>query len=256
MKRFLLTGVAFAAVAAGSARAADLPAAVPAYQPPPVVVAFNWTGCYVGGQIGGQWGSWTAGVEYPGVSATRAFDGTSSFIGGAQVGCNYQPIGSAFVVGIESDVIGAKNKFSGEVFRFGAGPDHFDATGEIGTQGSVRLRLGAAWDRLLVYAAAGLTRAQVNASHAVVRDGVGATIFTLESNRNGWNIGFGFDYAFAGGWNAGLEYRYTNYGSYDYAIPAGAFPAGFFAHTASADNISTNDVRLRLNYLFGGPVRR
>ena len=122
MKRFLLTGVAFAAVAAGSARAADLPAAVPAYQPPPVVVAFNWTGCYVGGQIGGQWGSWTAGVEYPGVSATRAFDGTSSFIGGAQVGCNYQPIGSAFVVGIESDVIGAKNKFSGEVFRFGAGP--------------------------------------------------------------------------------------------------------------------------------------
>src|SRR6266496_1003518 len=60
MKKFLLAGVAALALgAAGSANAADL--GRPVYKAPPVAVpvpvrVFSWTGCYVGGNIGGAWG--------------------------------------------------------------------------------------------------------------------------------------------------------------------------------------------------------
>jgi outer membrane immunogenic protein len=89
-----------------------------------------------------------------------------------------------------------------------------------------------------------------------VRDGVGTALFESNVDKTGWNLGVGFEYAFVGGWTAGLEYRYTSYGSHNYAIPGGAFPAAFFPHTASADNIHTNDFRFRLNYLFGNPIGR
>jgi outer membrane immunogenic protein len=255
VRKLFLGCAALMAGMAGPAIGADLKA--PVYKAPPPVAVFNWTGCYVGGEVGGQWGHWTADVDYQGIHASRGFSGDGSFIGGGQVGCNYQPVGSWWVIGLEGDVVGARDKFSGEVFRGtgGVATDHFDATGKIGTQGSARLRVGAAWDRLLLYVAGGGTWAKLTADHLVVRDGVGAAIFETSPTRFGWNIGVGGEYAFAGNWTAGLEYRFTDYGSFNYAIPAGNFPAAFFAHTASADNIHTHDVRFRLNYLFNaGPV--
>ena len=52
-------GIALGAIfGVGTAGAADLPAATytpapPATAPPPAVVAYNWTGCYLGGYVGG-----------------------------------------------------------------------------------------------------------------------------------------------------------------------------------------------------------
>jgi outer membrane immunogenic protein len=217
---------------------------------------YNWSGCYLGGQIGGQWGGWTAGVNYvaPGTTAvgTRALDAKGSFAGGIQLGCNYQPVASMFVVGVEGDLLAAKNTFDGEVYRFAAPlTDHFDGKGRIGNQASLRLRIGAAWDRLFVYAAGGATVATLDITHTLVRDGVGSSIFYNSSTRLGYNVGAGFEYALASGWTAGLEYRYTTYGSNDYVISSGVVPFPFVTHTANAENIHTNDVRFRLNYVFG-----
>ena len=56
MKKILLAGVAFTALIAGPAIAADL--ARPVYRAPVAVVAapaWNWTGFYIGGNLGGAW---------------------------------------------------------------------------------------------------------------------------------------------------------------------------------------------------------
>jgi outer membrane immunogenic protein len=265
MKNLMRPGIAVAALvalAAGSpAIAADM--AVPVYRGgPPPVGPYNWiwTGCYIGGQIGGQWSSWIADVRFPPFFdyADQSFRDDGRFIYGGQVGCNYQPIGTPFVAGLEADVVGAsRREFGGEVFRFAppAATDHFDASGAIRAQGSLRVRLGVALDRMLLYAAGGVSWANISATHTVLRDGVGAVATSVSSTRSGWNVGIGAEYLFANNWTIGLEYRYADYGSFDYAIPAnaGAFP--FPAHTASVDHWRTHDVRLRLNYLFSaGPV--
>ena len=52
-------------------------------------------------------------------------------------------------------------------------------------------------------------------------------------------------------WSARIEYRYTDYGSLSYNIPAGTTGTlSWAAFTIGADNLRTQDVRLRLNYLF------
>ena len=62
MKRVLLSITFAAAAAMGSAHAADLP--VRTYTKAPVLVtpAYDWSGFYLGGHIGGGWGNkdWTA----------------------------------------------------------------------------------------------------------------------------------------------------------------------------------------------------
>src|SRR5262245_38629937 len=51
MKKFLLGSVGLAAMLAGPAMAADMRVA----PPPPPVVYYDWSGAYVGGNIGGVW---------------------------------------------------------------------------------------------------------------------------------------------------------------------------------------------------------
>ena len=260
MNKSFFAGVALLAFTIGSAAAADLPAQK-LYKPAPPPVLFNWSGCYVGGQIGGQWGNWTAGVYHdvgidPNIARpSRDLSGKASFIGGGQIGCNYQFAGSSSVIGIEGDIAApSKNTFSGEVFRFAplAQIDHIDAAGKIGTQGSVRLRAGVTWDRALLYFAGGATWAELTANHFIVGTAGGTAAIENSKTKTGWNVGLGFEYAFASNWTAGVEYRYTNYGSaFSYTVPAGPF---FVTHTASVDQVYTSDVRFRVNYLFGGPV--
>ena len=75
MTKLMWAGVVLVASVAGPALAADLPARV--YNPLPPA-PFNWSGCYLGGQIGAQSGRWTSGVNYTNpvapASGSRDFD--------------------------------------------------------------------------------------------------------------------------------------------------------------------------------------
>jgi outer membrane immunogenic protein len=125
MKKILLASVAaLATVSAFSAFAADLPSrkAAPVYAPPPPM----WTGFYAGlnagynfgtnsnayaSNWGGNWvDSFPGKGALPGVAAlatsASASNTQSGFIGGGQVGYNYQ-YGSNIVIGVEADIQGS-----------------------------------------------------------------------------------------------------------------------------------------------------
>jgi outer membrane immunogenic protein len=75
---------------------------------PPAPPPFTWTGCYVGGHVGGGWGHKTWSDHSPertdgeplsfiggfGTTASVSHN-TSGWLGGGQVGCDYQftPVG-------------------------------------------------------------------------------------------------------------------------------------------------------------------
>ena len=169
-------------VMAGTAGAADLGVATP---PPP---AFNWSGCYVGGFIGGarsdgdmtftdlgnaQFRSYSGGVVAGGLENQHSWSigSGSSVTAGGTGGCNWQPVGSAFVLGIEGEASYMKSQ--GSAFDPLRSPTLAAATpdvlgnGKIGNwYGMITGRVGYAWDRALFYVKGGAAFVQLEASVA------------------------------------------------------------------------------------------
>ena len=85
------------ALAADIARGPPHPYVPPVYVPPPVPIP-SWTGCYVGGNIGGAWSN----VDLSGVSGASFSATNSGFAGGGQIGCDYNWLQSQWVVGIRN----------------------------------------------------------------------------------------------------------------------------------------------------------
>jgi outer membrane immunogenic protein len=110
LTRNLLAGIAVIMLAAASAAsAADISAQRAPMPMAFVAPPFSWTGFYVGANVGGGWASSTLSDSFTGVSLGNS---TSGFVGGGQLGYNYQ-IGN-FVVGPEWTFEGASLKWYGE----------------------------------------------------------------------------------------------------------------------------------------------
>ena len=120
MKKILLSSVALLGMAV-AAQAADLPRRTMA--PAPYVAAvpvFTWTGFYVGVNAGYGWsdngqddrfrlgsGDVFTGSAPGTVSFRTNNDESEGFLGGAQIGYNWQfTPGNGFVVGVETDIQG------------------------------------------------------------------------------------------------------------------------------------------------------
>jgi outer membrane immunogenic protein len=167
MKRLLFGTVALVALAT-AATAADLYTKARPLPPPPVAPPlFSWTGFYVGGNIGAGWEDFNITDRLTGLnfgSNTR-----SAFIGGGQVGFNYQ-VSPFFVLGVEGFFDGiASNKNTGNgvvvpgvgLVTASAQPDWVStAAGRIGFT-------GPGFDHWLFYAKGG--GGWVQASARVVR---------------------------------------------------------------------------------------
>src|SRR4051812_10604277 len=99
----LIVALSTLAASAAPALAADMAARYSKAPVAPPVMVYNWTGCYIGGNVGGAWSRIretsisVAGV--PLVSDFGASEGTG-VIGGAQIGCDYQFAGN-FVFGVQ-----------------------------------------------------------------------------------------------------------------------------------------------------------
>ncbi|MDJ1160011.1 porin family protein [Chelatococcus sp. SYSU_G07232] len=198
MKRLLCT-VAALGFAAGAASAADLPSRRVA--PAPVVPVFTWTGFYVGVNAGYGFGEFSKGA---------GFDDPDGFIGGGQIGYNYQF--GQFVAGLEADIQYADLKGSTSALRFANG-NVGRGRGEVEYFGTVRGRVGVAFDRALVYVTGGLAYGETKFSGVDTTAGIA---FSKSDTRTGWTLGGGIEYAFTNNLTARAEYLYVDLGDNRY----------------------------------------
>jgi outer membrane immunogenic protein len=173
MKRILIaSAVAFAA--GGQALAADLP---PPMAPPPrapamyvpVVPLYNWTGFYLGGNLGFG----LTGGNFNSPAGTSVSTTTStSFLGGGQVGVNYE-FGGDVVIGAEAMFDWLPNtKNSVNLVTSPGGATLGSATINNRWLTTATGKLGYAWDRVLLYTKGGGAWVGTNTSSATTAAGV------------------------------------------------------------------------------------
>jgi len=258
MKTLLLATAAAVAIV-GTASAADLrPAPFAPVLPP----AFSWTGCYLGGFAGGAWVDDITvnngyGPVLPLASNSWGYSLDSSFIAGGTLGCNWQPIGSPLVFGIEGE-LGYIDLSGSASVPFGT--NVIFASASIGnTYGMVTGRLGYAVDRILFYVKGGaaFVEESVTVAHPAFAGVTPAYVTTVSNNDARWTIGGGIEWAFANNWTLKGEYMFIGSDSnspcaFNPGNPGvvGGLPAGNYCWNHSGlDGINT--AKIGLNYRFG-----
>lgn len=202
LKRVIVVAVAALCVSS-AVQAADMPIKGPYYKAAPAV--FNWTGWFVGGQIGAGNGD----HDRVTAAASNSYD-SSGIIGGLHVGYNWQARGSSLVWGIEADINAANIK--GDDAGFGGFVDE----STLRWAGSIRGRLGIANNNWLFYGTAGWAFGRIRHFNS------GGAPLNNDADVDGWTAGAGIEWAFAPRWTTRIEYRYYDLG--DYSLAPGVLP--------------------------------
>jgi outer membrane immunogenic protein len=231
----LAAGIAFSVC---TATAADLPPGPP--PPPPVAPiayappVYNWTGIYFGGHLGGGY----AGSSWSDPITGSGSDNFSSwgFLGGVQAGGNIQF--NRLVLGVEGDFSWTNIKNSGTDSAGGA------LNTSVPWTSTVTGRVGAAFDRLLLYGKGGLALAQDQSSFT----DPGGNLTSTSLMRTGWTAGAGLEYALDHNWSAKLEYDYLGFGS-----QALNFNSPALGPVTSNATLNVQEIKAGINFRFGGP---
>jgi len=252
MQRLLLGAVAWWLGGAASALAADMPINVAkAPMPPPV---FTWTGCYLGGHVGGGRAhkdvtdpiqlvqdSLSAAPVTVGVT-TVSVNPTGVVVGG-QFGCDYQ-FAASLVTGFEIAAAGSTMKGStGTALPLGLQGESALVTARTDFLYGATARFGYAADRWLLYIRGGVALAGDKYAFTGAFTGIPFDFEGLDQ-RLGWTVGGGVDWAFAGHWSVDLEYDF-----YDFAHRTTLMSDSVNAVSGPVDfKQSVQVVRLGLNF--------
>ena len=263
MKRTLIAGAAFASLlSATNALAADLPVKAPA-----VVAVYDWTGFYIGTNLGYSWGRATTDgnvtgtrtvalnvippVVTPLAAPLSGRADVNGFIGGGQLGYNWQR--GTWLFGLEGDIQFSNERGSGDVVcNLGAVVcPAFTRDYKLDWFGTARGRVGyLPAERLLVYVTGGLAYGGFSGSSWTLPLDIG----TWSHTQAGWTVGAGVEAALGSNWSIKFEYLYMDLGhvggSTATVVVPGVSSAAYVFNTKFTDSI----VRVGLNYKFGGPT--
>lgn len=287
MRRLSISVAAAALVLALSpiADAADL---APLYKapPPPPAPIYSWSGWYAGLNAGAAFSdndvSTIASTSYVNlahsgslVNASASALGataniplsTTSFIGGGQIGYNWQ-IMNNWVVGLEADIAGlAGGNNTGAVQivtpipGFGTNSSEITATRDLRYFGTFRGRLGfLATPTFLLYGTGGLAYGGVDLTTDVIQSRVPRPFDTPISGganssdtRFGWTAGLGAEWMFLPNWSAKVEYLHYDLGqaSNEFDVSHSNAQALIFVNNVRTEaTISGDIVRAGVNYHF------
>jgi outer membrane immunogenic protein len=247
MKKFLLgTIAAIAALAAGSASAADMSKPMYKAAPPPAPVA-SWTGFYVGAGYGyGMWTADTIVAPAVGLPPTAAVtNGGKGWLGDVVAGYDYQFNAGSFgnmVAGVfgNYDFGSIKGQFeSGTAF---APVSTLGGTEKETSSWAVGGRIGfLVAPTLLTYWNGGYTQAHfdgVNFGNLGVAGPLVAPLTTPSNTYHGWFLGGGLEYRVTflpiQGLFFNTEYRYSDYHSASLPV------TGALANFGSAANLNVH----------------
>lgn len=222
MKRLALAGMALSAATAGTAPvlAADLPQApAPAYEAVPAPQqSIDWTGIYLGGNLGWAFGNFANQSGGTGLGTSA-----NGVAGGLYAGYNYQ-VTPNVVVGAEAD-------FSLTDLEDSRRNGGLNVRSKSDWNSNIRARVGYSFDRYMVYGAGGLALADLEVSGAGDKDSKTAL---------GWTLGAGGEAALTNNVSARLEYVYQDFGSQDFNLNG----------TGLSSEFSNSQVRMGLGYKF------
>jgi outer membrane immunogenic protein len=210
MRRILIGATILALTAAPPSFAADL-----AVKAPPMlsmVAPFSWTGCHIGGHVGG---AFTEDTATNALGDSRSHN-SSGFVGGGQIGCDYQ-FAPGWVVGVEGRAAWAslKGSSAGTVRNLATGvivPAQVTVTNDFLASATARLGYSFA-DRWLLYVKGGAAWTNEKVDFAFVTTRGIAVDPSTSTTRTGWTVGSGVEWAFAPNWSTTLEYDYYDFGS-------------------------------------------
>jgi outer membrane immunogenic protein len=215
----------------------------PVYTP---VVAADWTGWYLGGNVGSGTGRDRSSIskpgDLPGDPATSlifnlAPDGIN---GGLQLGYNWQA--ANWVYGLEADIQASSQRDNKTVIDFGSLA--YDA--KLPWFGTVRGRLGYSVGSTLFYATGGYAYGGVKTK--ISEDGI--QVFNVSTTKSGWTAGAGIETPFrllglfGPNWTSKTEYLYVDLGTASNTVNT----------TTVTTNVTEHIFRTGLNYHFNSPV--
>jgi outer membrane immunogenic protein len=244
MKHVIATGVLAFLAGTSAASAADLPVAPPpppqapaAYVPPPPV--YNWGGIYIGLNGGYAFGS--SDWEPAGGTATGNFDVNGGLAGGT-IGANFQS--GQFVFGVEAD--GDWTSIRGGLRSTTCpytGTCTFDTSNDW--LGTVRGRLGYAFDRVLVYGTAGGAFGDIKGAFSDT-PAVGTIAISGKSTEFGWTAGAGVEVGITENITAKAEYLFVDLSKASVSCAAPTCAPAFTAPVSFDASL----VRAGLNFKF------
>jgi outer membrane immunogenic protein len=165
--------------------------------PPAAPAPYNWNGIYIGGNAGYGFGTATTTAAAAGAAVSQKFPG---FTGGGQVGINYQ---------VGKVVWGFEAEFDGSGQSQSLSTAVISGTDKMLWLGTLRGRLGIAFDQFLLYGTAGGAFGELKSNITIAGIGNAITNQTYST----WTAGAGLEYGITDYVSARVEYLYLDTGN-------------------------------------------
>jgi outer membrane immunogenic protein len=269
MKKIILATV-LAGIGSTAAWAAD----VGTPNAPAPAEVYNWTGFYVGGDVGvaGVAQNFTSNFSQQSLAPDLNNNiqnnpfATTPFVGGGHVGFNWQ-FAPSLVAGVEGDwqSVRASHSFCRQTDAFGNTCEEGDSSerglasagGELDWVATARARLGWVTGPVMLYGTGGAAFADVKSSLALncQASGCGVDFFnplsasaSPSTHKTGWVAGAGIEWMFAQNWIVRGEYQHIDLGSVSSTLSPDCNGCSFSA----TQKLGVDILRAGVSFKFGG----